>query len=597
MSELLDPSNLGIKWPIPADMVENFVYLNEIAARPPLYVPIPPDINSDLKSALGKKGIFHFYKHQFQAWDNVQKRLNQVIVTGTASGKSLCYHVPVLNSALDDPVSRAMYIFPTKALAQDQLASVRELLTGMEDTHSPITPAIYDGDTPASQRKIIRETATILLTNPDMLHSGILPRHTHWANFFTSLKFVVLDEIHIYRGVFGSHVANVIRRLLRICNQYGSHPCFILTSATISNAQEHAEALIGSPVLLVDQDGAGKGRRSFGIYNPPISNPELGIRKSALFESIQLIQPMLENNLQTIIFGRARKTIELVLHYLQRFHPDIAREVRAYRSGYLAKDRRDIEEGLRSGRYKAVISTSALELGLDIGTMDVSISIGYPGSIASTLQQMGRAGRQLRESLSILLATSTPIDQYLANHPEYFLGLSPEKAYINPNHLLILMQHLRCAAYELPFQLPLQYGNLPATYIQEFLDLFQNEGLLHQENSSYFWLSSEYPASAFSLRSASGEQVLLKTDDQIIGTVDLFSAYWMVHPDAIYFHEGRTYRVVNLDLDHHTATLHEVDEDYFTEPKHTTKIQVKSILADRQIKDCNTKFGELQVSS
>ncbi len=597
MSELIDPSSFGIKWPIPIDMVENFVYLNEITARPPVYAPIPPVVNPVLRSALAKKGILQFYKHQSQSWDYIQKRQNQVIVTGTASGKSLCYHVPVLDTALVDPLSRALYIFPTKALAQDQLSSIREILASMEGNHNPIIPAIYDGDTPASQRKTIRETSTILLTNPDMLHTGILPRHTHWANFFTNLQFVVLDEIHIYRGVFGSHVANVIRRLLRICHHYGSNPLFILTSATIANAREHAEALIDGPVQLVDQDGAGKGRRSFGIYNPPISNPELGIRKSALFESLQLIQPMVDNNFQTIIFGRARKTIELVLHYLQRFHPDIAQDVRAYRSGYLAKDRREVEAGLRSGRYKAVVSTSALELGLDIGTMDVSISIGYPGSIASTLQQMGRAGRQSRESLSILLATSTPIDQYLANHPEYFLGLSPEKAYINPNHLLILMQHLRCAAYELPFQEPFQYGNLPTQYIQEFLDLFQNEGLLHQENSSFYWLSSEYPASGFSLRSASGEQVLLKTDEQIIGTVDLISAYWMVHPDAIYFHEGKTFRVANLDLEHHTATLQEVDEDYFTEPKHKIEIQVKSVLAEKKVKECSSKFGELQVSS
>lgn len=584
--------------------LENIVYTSASGRREAQFVPFPPELHPALRNALESSGIHAMFSHQYQAWQNTRARQHQVIVAGTAGGKSLAYHFPVLHDLLVDPQATALYLFPTKALTQDQLAHLDDLLQGINaevPEQIQIHAGIYDGDTPVHHRRAIRENARILLTNPDMLHTGVLPRHPQWTAFFSHLRYIVLDEIHAYRGVFGSHVANVLRRLNRICTYYGSQPLYILTSATIANPQEHASALTCHPVVLVSQDGSARSARTFCIYNPPLSNPELGIRKSAIFESVHLLYTLLQHNIQTIAFGRARKTVELVLNYFLQLHPEFSGSISAYRGGYLPHDRRVIEKRLREGDLRAVIATNALELGIDIGNMDAALLIGYPGSLASTLQQIGRAGRQSREALAILLATSDPMDQYLAHHPDYFLGLTPERALIDPDHLVILLNHLQCAAYELPFTDPPAYGNLPADLVQQFLQILENEGYLQWRSGKLYWTTASYPASGISLRTASAEQVVLKLygaqDVITLGTVDKLSSYWMVHPEAIYMQDGVTYAVKNLDLEKNTADLVEVQEDFYTEPQKVVEIQVLKVQELKDQPADTLGFGELNVQT
>lgn len=586
-------------WQFHEKSLGNFVYLTSLPARDAQFVDLPDDLSIELRTTLRKSGIDRLYAHQELAWRFYRSHKDQVIVTGTASGKSLCYQLAALDGALSAHNAKALFIFPTKALAQDQLASMNALVAALPENVQPfVHPFVYDGDTPAGKRKLVREQANLLITNPDMLHLGILPRHNNWADFFANLKLVVLDEIHIYRGVFGSHIANVIRRLNRICEYYGSHPVFVLTSATIANAAEHARALLDvASIETVALDRSAKGERIFGIYNPPIVNQELGLRNSVLFESLELLQPLIASGLQTIAFGRSRKTVELIFHYFRRYYPQLAAHVATYRAGYLPATRRAIEASLRNGATKGVITTNALELGIDIGSMDASISVGYPGSIASTVQQMGRAGRQSRTALSILMAASNPLDQYLAAHPEYFLSLSPEKAYVDPDHLLILLQHLLCAAYELPFTRPYRFGSLDEESILQFLLYFTTQNNLVQRDQSFYWSSSNYPARDSSLRNASGDVVLLRTEDNTIGTVDLSSAYWMVHPGAVYFHQGNTYLVENLDLEHRFAVLKVCNEDYQTQPQKTLEIITREHLDERFKSSGMLSFDRLQVNS
>jgi DEAD/DEAH box helicase domain-containing protein len=604
MSDNQELSNSVRQWPIDPGLIQNIVYSTRIEQQLPAFLPFPDGLDSALQNALRSSGIIALYTHQLQAWQNAADGLNQVIVAGTAGGKSLGYNLPVINHLLAHPEATALYVFPTKALTQDQLTHLDQLLRVVNPDFSDmfqIHPAVYDGDTQPGHRRAIREKSRIILTNPDMLHAGILPRHPQWAYFFSHLKFIVLDEIHIYRGVFGSHVANVIRRLNRICSYYGSQPVFFLTSATIGNPQEHASALISQPVELVNQDGSGHGQRTFCIYNPPLSNPDLGIRKSALFEAIHLLNPLLMNDIQTIVFGRSRKTVEMVLNYFNQLHPEYKNQVRAYRGGYLPKDRREIEKKLRERDLKAVISTNALELGVDIGSMDASLLIGYPGTLASTMQQIGRAGRQSREALSMLIATADPIDQYLAHHPDYFLGLTPERALIDPNHLIILLNHLQCAAYELPFTLPPAYGDLSPDLIQQFLQLLEAQGWVQWQGEKLFWMTTDYPSSKFSLRNASADQVLLRARQGditgTIGTVDKLSSYWLVHPEAIYLQDGKTYFVENLNLDTNTAEMVEVEEDYFTEAQKSVEIQILKVHQEKDQPAYSSGFGDINVQT
>jgi DEAD/DEAH box helicase domain-containing protein len=568
-----------------------------------------------LAEALHHQGIDQFYLHQSMVWERVRAGENIVITTGTASGKSLCYNMPVLDGLLRDPEARALYIFPTKALTQDQQAGLKKLFSAISQ-NTPETKslcsAIYDGDTPSSARSNIRAKVRIVLSNPDMLHTGVLPHHTIWAEFLRGLRYVVIDEMHIYRGVFGSHVANVLRRLSRVARFYGSTPQFFLTSATIGNARELAERLTETPVTLIDEDGSGRGARHFLVYNPPVINPDLGLRRSLIQESVKLAEDLLAQGVQTIIFGRTRRSIELILTYLRERLPErsvdirnvnASETVRGYRSGYLPAERREIEGGLRSGEVRAVVATNALELGIDIGAMGAALLAGYPGTIAATWQQAGRAGRGLDAAIAVLVTSADPLDQFLARYPAYFFGRSPEQGLINPDNLLILLGHLRCAAFELPFQAGDSFGNVPVAQIKEILDYLEGEGLLHRSGNKYFWAADQYPAQGISLRGASPDRVVLQLESEeggllrTIGEVDRESATWMVHPGAIYLHEAQTYYVRSLDLEQGVAILLHTGTDYYTEALNETTVQLLEKQAEAIVSGGSKSLGALKVVS
>ncbi|MCG3211097.1 MAG: ATP-dependent RNA helicase DbpA [Anaerolineae bacterium] len=600
-------------WRTEPTIARNVTAWHTRPARAAQTAPLPAQLHPALVAALRQQGIESLYSHQAESWATVQAGQNPVIVTGTASGKTLAYNLPVLHHLLADDSARALYLFPTKALAHDQkkqLSIINEQLST-----NPLATATYDGDTPQALRPTIRAAARVVLTNPDMLHTAVLPHHTRWAEFLRHLRFVVLDEMHVYRGVFGSHVANVLRRLQRIINFYQGAPNvqFILTSATIANPAELAERLIEAPVTVVENDGAARGAKHFVIYNPPIVNPELGIRRSVLQESVRLAGELLSHNVQTIVFGRTRRTVELLLTYLRTSNaqetssldspnpPDSKNSIRAYRSGYLPRQRREIEQGLRSGRVQAVAATSALELGIDIGGLDAAVLAGYPGTIAGTWQQAGRAGRQQADALAVLVASASPLDQFLAHHPRYFFERSPEAARLNPDNLLILLQHLRCAAFELPFNLGENFGRVDAGQVAEFLQFLRESGEVHQTGPKFFWMAAKYPAEQVSLRSASPASVklLAATDpDQwtTIGEVDAASAPWMVHPQAIYLHEGQSYRVEQLDLEQKLAHLRPAKVDYYTEPKQTTTVSLIEVQARAAAPGGHKTHGEILVT-
>ncbi len=433
------------------------------------YRDLPTGIHPVLVRALAERGIERLYSHQAEAYELVAQNEDVVVVTPTASGKTLCYNLPVLNALLADPGARAMYLFPTKALAEDQL---HELQGAIDRMGSEIRAFTYDGDTPQDARKAIRQRAQIVLTNPDMLHSGILPHHTRWAKLFENLRYIVIDELHYYRGVYGSHLANLLRRLKRICEFYGSKPEFICCSATIANPRELAEALTGRPFETVDSNGAPRGEKFFVFYNPPVVNRQLGIRRSYIAESRRIALDFIEHRLQTLVFANNRLATELLVTYLKDAFergPLPADAVRGYRGGYLPRERREIERKLREGEIRAVVATNALELGIDIGSLDAVVMAGYPGTIASTWQRAGRAGRRQSASAAVMVASSAPLDQYIVEHPDYFFGRSPEHAYINPDNLEILLAHLKCAAFELPIQDGEKFGAHDVTGMCQFL--------------------------------------------------------------------------------------------------------------------------------
>lgn len=591
---------------------DNIVEWRTLPARQPRFLPLPGELHPSLTEALLQSGITRLYSHQARAWDCLQSGEHPVIVTGTASGKTLCFDLPVLDHLLKDPQARALYLYPTKALAQDQLSAIRDLLSAIGDqpaplspSPSPLSPAIYDGDTPQSSRPAIRTNARLVISNPDMLHTGILPHHTAWAEFFRNLRFVVIDEMHVYRGVFGSHVANVIRRLKRVARFYGAGPQFILTSATIANPAELAGRLAEIPVTLIDEDGSARGEKSFLIYNPPVIDRELGIRASLLKESVRLADDLLSHQIQTILFARSRRTVEVMLRYLRDASSSDSKsteeQVRGYRSGYLPRQRREIERGLRQGQVRAVIATNALELGIDIGQMGAALLAGYPGTIASTWQQAGRAGRGLLPSLSVLVASASPLDQYLASHPDYFFGKTPEQGLINPDNLLILLGHLRCAAFELPFHSGEGFGRLPPDQVQEFLEFLVQEGTLHRSGQKFYWMAEGYPAQNISLRSASAETITLQAEvDGIvttIGSVDLPSAPNLVHPGSVYMHEGQVYLVEGLDLENHLAHLRQTEVDYYTQPGGETSVKLIQKTAESGFTGGLKSYGEIQVTT
>ncbi len=603
-------------WKRDPDTAPNISAWQTLPPRPAQTRPFPDDLPAPLSQALIASGIHSLYSHQLEAWTATQQNQNIILSTGTASGKTLAYNLPVFSELVANQNSRALYLFPTKALSQDQLSA----LANFKLETWNVTPTIYDGDTPASARSSIRKTARILLTNPDMLHTGILPHHTNWADFFTHLTFVVIDEAHTYRGVFGSHVANVIRRLKRVAKFYGSAPKFILASATIGNPAELAEKLIEEPVMLIDNDGSARGPRHFLLYNPPLVDESLGLRKSSLLEGVRLARELINSNVQTVVFARSRRSVEIILSYLQgELTPDSSIEaplipyeslpnprsfVRGYRSGYLPSQRREIEKGLRDGTIKTVVATNALELGIDIGGLGAAVLVGYPGTVASARQQAGRAGRGLESAVSVLVASASPIDQFLARHPEYFFERSPERALVNPDHLLILLEHLRCAMFELPFQQGEGFGAISSQTIEEYLNFLVENHEAHFSNEKYFWMADAYPAANISLRSASPQSFVLQTivDDkpQTIGIVDGESAVWMTHPGAIYLHEAQSYFVEELNLEEHIARLKPIVSDYYTEPLQQTEVELLSIneTQDTQSAIRNTKtWGELKITT
>src|SRR5215216_145570 len=592
-------------WKRDPETAPNLVAWRTLPARPAQMHPFPEELPTPVRQTLIAAGIHSLYSHQLEAWTHSRAGENIILSTGTASGKTLAYNMPVFATLLQDPNARALYLFPTKALAQDQLSTLQHFNVETFE-RSNVSTAIYDGDTPQKDRSAIRKKARIVLSNPDMLHTGILPHHTNWSDFFTHLRFVIIDEAHTYRGVFGSHVANVIRRLKRVANFYGARPQFVLASATIGNPKELAEHLIEEPVHLVDNDGSGRGPRHFMIYNPPITDPSLGLRKSSLLESVRLAHDLLKQDVQSVVFARSRRSVEILLTYLQQsefgnLQSEIVNQVRGYRSGYLPTQRREIEKGLREGTVKTVVATNALELGIDIGGLGAAILVGYPGTVASVRQQAGRAGRGLESAAAVLVASASPLDQFLAHHPEYFFESSPEQALVNPNHLLILLEHLRCAIFELPFQKGEGFGALHGEVVDEYLQFLLSNNEAHLSNEKYYWMADQYPAANISLRSASPQGVVLQTTledrPQTIGTIDGESALWMVHPGAIYLHEARSFFVKDLNLEEHIAYLKPIESDYYTEPLQGTEVTVISDSANEVVRGAEKKWGELQVTT
>ncbi|MBN2423614.1 MAG: DEAD/DEAH box helicase [Calditrichaceae bacterium] len=566
--------------------------------QPANYADFPQEIDSRLKDYLQTRGIERLYTHQLEAYKKICSGENVVIVTPTASGKTLSYNLPVFQTILEKKESRALYLFPTKALSQDQVNEAQDIIDHLK---TDIKAYTFDGDTPADVRRTIRAAGHIVVTNPDMLHQGILPHHTLWIKLFENIKFIILDEVHTYRGVFGSHLANVIRRLKRICAFYGSKPQFICCSATIANPDELAEKLIEEKVVLIDQNGAPRGKKHFLFYNPPVVNYELGIRRSVVSEVRQIMRKIMPTGAQTIIFARSRLRVEILLTYLL----ELARElkipkerIRGYRGGYLPKERRQIEQGIKNGQIQVVVSTNALELGIDIGQLDVAIMAGYPGSVASAWQQSGRAGRRRSASLTIMVASSSPLDQYIIEHPEYFFHKNPESAQIDRENLSILMSHLKCGAFELPF---VKDEVFSPDITGHLLDFLVDENVLRRTEDKYFWMRDVYPADEISLRNASPENVvIIDNSDQkkVIGEIDLFAAPEMVHKDAIYIHDSVKYHVDELDWGEKRAYVHRVNVDHFTDAITKTDLKVLDILeeSDEENQVIAKYFGEVAVT-
>lgn len=578
-------------------IMQNVTRWEIIPPKPGEYEDFPAYLDKKLVSVLNKKGIYRLYSHQRQALDEVAAGHNVVVVTPTASGKTLCYNLPVLNELLRDKNARAIYLFPTKALSQDQVSELMGMVDAMGEDIKTFT---YDGDTPTSARVAIRKDGHIVVTNPDMLHTGILPHHTKWMKLFSNLKFVVIDEVHTYRGVFGSHTANVLRRLERICRFYGSDPIFICSSATIANPRELAEKLTGKSMVLINKNGAPSGRKNLIFYNPPVVNRQLGIRRSSILESKTLALIFLKNRIQTITFARSRLAVEVLLTYLKeemKKIPGGAETVSGYRGGYLPKERREIEKGLRDGNILGVVSTNALELGIDIGNLDVSIITGYPGSISSTWQQAGRAGRRAASSASILVASSSPLDQFIINHPDYFFESSPENGLINPDNLYILVSHIKCAAFELPFEDGETFGN---QRIDEILAFLEGERILRHVGGRWHWMAESFPADEISLRSASPENFVvvdITEGARVIGEVDRASAPMMIHEEAIYIHGGQQYQVEKLDYEEKKAYVRKVDVDYYTDANLAVEIKVLEEFKQESGGNFQKHMGEVMVTS
>ncbi len=637
------------------DFMRQVTAWRHVPAQPARTAPLPDDLHPALAAALRQRGVADLYTHQARAWQAARRGEHLVVVTPTASGKTLCYNLPVLHTLLTEPNARALYLFPTKALAQDQLAEINALQSAVNRSPlaldrwqlslvNSLAPAAYDGDTPQRHRSRIREQARVVITNPDMLHTGILPHHPRWAGFFANLRFVVIDEMHAYRGVFGSHFANVLRRLRRICRFHGApDPQFLCASATIANPQELAARLLETEVTVIDDDGAPKGERHFVFYNPPIVNRELGLRRSSTLEAELLAARLIAHEVQTIVFARSRPAAEVLLTYLRErvggegerkagqegkeggpdrpsspvfppfpSSPSLPCAIAGYRSGYLPAERRAIEAGLRDGSVRAVVATNALELGINIGGLDAAVLTGFPGTIASTWQQAGRAGRRNAVSLAILVATAGALDQYIINHPEYFFERSPEQALINPDNLVMLSSHLACATFELPFQADERFGTVDFT--AEVLAFLAENGEVQQHGDRWFWLGEDYPAQRVSLRTAAADNIVIQAHPAVgephsaaeptlgspavvIGEVERAAAPWLLHEGAIYLHSGASYLVERLDWEHGLAWVVPAAVDYYTQASGSQNVQVLSVYEQTASRGLQWAHGAVQVVS
>ncbi len=552
------------------------------------FSPFPPGLDGRLAAGLAARGVEQLYSHQALAFSHARSGKNVLIATPTASGKSLCYNLPVMQTLLEHPEARALYLFPTKALSQDQQSELNETTLAAA---LGLKIATYDGDTPTSLRASARETGQIIISNPDMFHSGILPNHPKWTKFFKNLRYVVIDEIHTYRGVFGSHVANVIRRLRRVAAFYGASPQFIACSATIGNPKAHAEALLGASVELIASSGAPTGTRHFVLYNPPLVDRVQGIRRGTVNEAQALAVKILTTGQKVIVFARSRVRVELISSYIKErlanLYTDNGRiRVESYRGGYLPNERREIEKGLREGTIQGVVSTNALELGIDIGGLDVAILAGFPGSVSSVWQQAGRAGRRQTESLAVLIAGSSPLDQYMVQHEKYFFDRPPEAAFINPENPYILMEHVKCAAFEIPFEGPV--GTVEDRWfgpISPYLAVLEEEGTLRYTGGRWYWSGLAYPAENVSLRSATAENIVIIDTtggkNQVLGEMDRPSAKEMLFPQATYLHRDRQFSVLELDLKERRCLVEERDLNYYTDA--VVKTDLKVLQEDKRL--------------
>jgi DEAD/DEAH box helicase domain-containing protein len=578
---------------------ENTTSITHIPASEGKFAPYPQWVDPALQRVLTERGITRLYSHQARAIELVHQGRDVVLVTPTASGKTLCYNIPVLQRILEEPETRAIYLFPTKALANDQMTEVHHLIGELK---ADIKTFTYDGDTPDDARQSIRKQGHVVVTNPDMLHAGILPHHTKWQKLFSNLKYVVVDELHTYRGVFGSHVTNVFRRLKRVARFYGQDPVFICCSATVANPREHAEDLLEKEVALIDESGAPRSAKTFILYNPPIVNKELGIRQSSLTPARNMMSDLIGNKIQTIAFTTSRLSVEVLTKYLKDMYgpkiPGNDHYVTGYRGGYLPNLRRQIEKGLRERTVMGVVSTNALELGIDIGDLEACLIVGYPGSIASTWQQAGRAGRRAGASLAILIARSNPMDQFIVENPDYFFTRSPEACRVNPDNLLILLHHIKSAAFELPFEEGEKFGKED---LMELLTYLEEKGVLHRVDKRWHWAAESYPADEVSLRTINPENVVVvDTTDaashKVIAEVDWDSAFTTVHDDAIYMVESQQYHVDKLDLERKKAYVKKVDVDYYTDAMTYTGVRVIEDFDKKMKGRIIVEHGEVHVS-
>jgi DEAD/DEAH box helicase domain-containing protein len=603
------------KWLSQGVVRDDIVADDERAPSAGRFADLPEGLPPELRAALDRRGIGALYTHQVDAYRAATSRKHVVVATPTASGKSMCFHLPVLSALLENPRARAMYLFPTKALSRDQEASLRAFMQEAGVFAKGVGGAVvYDGDTPGDARRAAREKSGIVLTNPDMLHSGILPHHAAWSATFQQLRYVVLDELHTYKGVFGSHLANVIRRLRRVCRFHGSDPVFICATATIGNPREHAARLLGldpSEIVLLDESGAPRGSRRVLVYNPPVVNAELGIRGSCPKRAVRFAADLLKARVPTILFGASRNGVEIMLKYLREataghVPPDA---IMGYRGGYLADQRRKIEEGLRKGDILGVVATNALELGVDIGELDAVVCAGYPGSIAATWQRFGRAGRRGAPSIAVLVASSAAVDQYLAREPAYLLGSPVEEARVDPNNVEILVQHLKCAAFEAPFEEGEGFGDLGADATRDALLWLAESGLVHEvrpakgaagQKARFHWASDVYPANHVPLRSVSWDNVVIveqraELDDRTLAELDWRAAQTMLHEQAIYQHDGAQYQVERFDFENHKAYIRLVVPDYYTEAMTYVKVTVLEEAARGTTGDAVLAHGDVQV--